>query len=49
MDDKFIIGVLLLIDDVVSYVEGEEAQKEILEKIDLFAKDQKLKWENIIR
>ena len=42
----FIIGALLWVDDVVSCVEGEDAQKQILQKIDIFAKDHKLKWGN---
>ena len=44
MNDEFTIGILLWVDDVVSCVEGEEDQKDILEKIDTFAKDHKLKW-----
>ena len=40
----FIIGILLWMDDVVSCVEGEQNQLDILEKIDSFAKDHKLKW-----
>ena len=42
----FIIGILLWVDDVVSCVEGEDAQKNILEKANAFAKDHKLKWGN---
>ena len=39
----FVIGVLWE-DDVVSCVEGENAQKVILKRTDSFAKDHKLKW-----
>ena len=40
---EFIIGILLWVDDVVSCVEGENNQIEMLGKLDTFAKDQKLK------
>ena len=41
---EFVIGVLLWVDDVVSCVEGEDKQKDILKTIDNFAKNHKLKW-----
>ena len=44
MLEDFVIGILLWIDDVVSCVEGAQNQKEMLEKIDHFAKIHKLKW-----
>ena len=40
----FMIGILLWIDDVISCVEGVENQKNMLERVDRFAKDHKLKW-----
>ena len=44
MTQDFIIGILLWIDDVITCVEGENNQRSILEKVDRFAKDHKLKW-----
>ena len=44
IDNDFIIGILLWMDDVVSCIEGEDNQLEILTKIDSFAKDHKLRW-----
>ena len=44
MNDEFIIGVLLWMDDVISSVDGYENQKKILAKIDQFARKHKLKW-----
>ena len=44
IDNDFIVGILLWMDDVVSCIEGEDKQLEILTKIDSFAKDHKLKW-----
>ena len=38
------IGILLWMDDVVSCVEGENDQMDMLEKLDSFAKDHKLQW-----
>ena len=40
----FIIGILLQIDDVISCVKGIENKKKMLERVDRFAKDHKLKW-----
>ena len=40
----FIIGILLWVDDVISCVEGIENQKKMLERVDRFAKNHKLKW-----
>ena len=44
MDLDFIIRVLLWVDDVITYVEGEEEQERTLEKLDEFAIKHKLKW-----
>ena len=44
LQEDFIIGILLWIDDVVSTVEGVENKKQMLNKIDKFAKKHKLKW-----
>ena len=44
MMEDFIIGVLLWVDDVISSVEGYENQKQILARINRFAKNHKLKW-----
>ena len=41
---ELLIGILLWMDDVVSCVEGETDQLEMLEKLDSFAKDHKLQW-----
>ena len=40
----FIIRVLLWVDDVITYVEGEEEQEQTLEKLNEFAIKHKLKW-----
>ena len=44
--NELIIGILLWMDDVVSCVEGQEDQLEMLQKLDHFAKDHKFKWGN---
>ena len=44
MDMDFIIRVLLWVDDVITYVEGEEEQEQTLEKLNEFAIKHKLKW-----
>ena len=44
MDLDFIIRVLLWVDDVITYVEGEEEQEQTLEKLNEFAIKHKLKW-----
>ena len=44
LDEDFIIGILLWVDDVVSCVEGHENQEKILERIAEFAVKHKLKW-----
>ena len=44
--DDFTIGVLLWVDDVVSCVEGDKEQENMLKQIDNFAKDHKLQWGN---
>ena len=42
--EELMIGVLLWVDDVITCVEGEANLNKILEILDNFAKDHKLKW-----
>ena len=44
LSEEFLIPVLLWVDDVISFAEGEENQELILQKIDDFAVRHKLKW-----
>merc|ERR1712228_188556 len=44
LSQEFLIPVLLWVDDVISFAEGEENQKLILQKIDDFAIRHKLRW-----
>ena len=44
LTEDFIVGILLWVDDVVSCVEGDENQEEMLRKIEQFALQHKLKW-----
>ena len=42
--EEIIIAVLLWVDDIISFAEGETAQREILEAINEFAVKHKIKW-----
>ena len=44
LSDELIIAVLLWVDDVISCVDGEKEQEEILEKIHEFAVKHRLVW-----
>ena len=44
IDTDFIISVLLWVDDVISCVESEEEQEEMLMKVNEFAIKHKIKW-----
>ena len=42
--EEFFLAVLLWVDDVISFAEGEEDQREILQMINEFAAKHKIKW-----
>ena len=44
ISDKLIIAVLLWVDDILSCVDGEKEQEEILEKVHEFALKHHLVW-----